>query len=95
MSAESSPGAVGGASRPDFGEFSDDFDASALDTGVWVPHYLPMWSSRAESAATYAVAGSELRLTIPPDQRLWCPGDHDPLRSRACSPECSQARSEA
>ena len=36
-----------------------------------------MWSSRAESAATYAVAGSELRLTIPPEQGLWCPGDHD------------------
>lgn len=60
--------------------FSDDFDRSALDTGVWVPHYLPMWSSRAESAATYTVVGSELRLTIPPEQGLWCPGDHDPLR---------------
>ena len=47
---------------------------------MWVPHYLPMWSSRAASAATYAVAQSELRLTIPPDQGLWCPGDHEPLR---------------
>jgi Glycosyl hydrolases family 16 len=47
---------------------------------VWVPHYLPMWSSRAESAATYAVAASELRLTIPPEQGLWCPGVHDPIR---------------
>jgi hypothetical protein len=60
--------------------FVDDFEGSDLDTEVWVPHYLPMWSSRAESAATYAVAGSELRLTIPPEQGLWCPGDHDPLR---------------
>ena len=60
--------------------FSDDFDAPELDTDVWVPHYLPMWSSRAESAATYAVGGSELRLTIPPEQGLWCPEDHDPLR---------------
>ena len=34
-----------------------------LDMEVWVPHYLPMWSSRAESAATYAVVGAELRLT--------------------------------
>jgi glycosyl hydrolase family 16 len=24
------------------------------------------------------VAGSELRLTIPPSQGLWCPDDHDP-----------------
>jgi Glycosyl hydrolases family 16 len=58
--------------------FVDDFDGSDLDTGVWVPHYLPMWSSRAESAATYTVAGSELRLTIPPEQGLWCPEAHDP-----------------
>ena len=61
-------------------DFSDDFDADRLDTEVWVPHYLPMWSSRSQSAATYAVAGSELRLTIPPEHGLWCPEDHDPLR---------------
>jgi Glycosyl hydrolases family 16 len=61
-------------------DFLDDFDGSDLDTEVWVPHYLPQWSSRAESAATYAAVGSELRLTIPPEQGLWCPGDHDPLR---------------
>jgi hypothetical protein len=60
--------------------FADDFDGPGLDTEVWVPHYLPMWSSRAETAATYAVGDSELRLTIPPEHRLWCPGDHDPLR---------------
>ena len=59
-------------------EFTDDFDAAGLDTGAWIPHYLPMWSSRAASAATYAVAGSELRLTIPPEHGLWCPGDHEP-----------------
>lgn len=61
-------------------DFLDDFDGPELDTSVWVPHYLPMWSSRAESAATYTVAESELRLTIPPAQGLWCPGDHDPMR---------------
>jgi hypothetical protein len=55
---------------------TDDFDA--FDSEVWVPHYLPHWSSRAESAATYAVQDSELRLTIPVGQGLWCPGDHDP-----------------
>ena len=59
-------------------EFSDDFDARDLDAGVWVAHYLPQWSSRAQSAATYTVAGSELRLTIPPEQGLWCSGDHEP-----------------
>jgi Glycosyl hydrolases family 16 len=60
--------------------FEDDFAGTDLDREVWIPHYLPMWSSRAESAATYAVTGSELRLTIPPEQGLWCPGDHEPLR---------------
>lgn len=60
--------------------FADEFDEPGLDTDVWVPHYLPQWSSRAESAATYAIAGSELRLAIPPEQGLWCPGDHDPLK---------------
>jgi hypothetical protein len=58
--------------------FVDDFDGSGLDTEVWLPHYLPQWSSRAESAATYSVEGSELRLTIPPELGLWCEGEHEP-----------------
>ena len=58
--------------------FLDDFDGSELDRGAWMPHYLPHWSSRAASAATYAVEGSELRLEIPVDQGLWCEGDHEP-----------------
>jgi hypothetical protein len=66
-------------SEPGDWDFADDFDGP-LDESVWIPHYLPMWSSRAESAATYTAAGSELRLTIPPEQGLWCPGDHEPLR---------------
>jgi hypothetical protein len=63
--------------RPDF---EDDFDGSRLDRTVWLPHYLPAWSSREESAATYDVAESCLHLTIPPGQRLWCAGDHPPMR---------------
>ena len=59
-------------------EVLDHFDGGPLDTRVWIPHYLPQWSSRAESAATYEVAESELRLTIPAEQGLWCPDDHDP-----------------
>jgi Glycosyl hydrolases family 16 len=58
--------------------FFDDFDGAELDLEVWVPHYLPQWSSRALSAATYEVAGSELRLSIPPDHGIWCEGDHEP-----------------
>src|SRR3954447_23195936 len=58
--------------------FFDDFDGSDLDLEAWVPHYLPQWSSRADSAATYEVTGSELRLTIPTTQGIWCEGDHEP-----------------
>lgn len=58
--------------------FEDDFDGPALDPDVWVPHYLPAWSSREATAATYEIAGSCLRLTIPPEQGLWCPEDHTP-----------------
>lgn len=59
----------------------DDFTGDDMDREVWFPYYLPHWSSRAQSAATYAVAGGELRLSIPPDQGLWCPDRHEePLR---------------
>jgi hypothetical protein len=62
-------------------EFADDFDEPDLDRDSWLPHYLPHWSSRAQSAATYDIDGSELRLTIPPAQRLWCADTHEtPLR---------------
>lgn len=61
--------------------FRDDFDGRDLDRSVWIPHYLPQWSSRVESAASYEVVDSELRLSIPPEQGLWCAADHEgPLR---------------
>jgi hypothetical protein len=56
----------------------EDFEGSDLDAGRWVPHYLPHWSSRAESRATYAVDGSVLRLSIPTTQGLWCGDRHSP-----------------
>jgi hypothetical protein len=58
--------------------FEDHFDAAELDRDVWLPHYLPAWSSRAETAATYAIGDSCLFLTIPQSHGLWCPGDHQP-----------------
>lgn len=62
-------------------QWSDDFDGNRLDTTVWLPHYLPAWSSRAETAAVHTVADSLLTLRIPRDQGLWCPDEHDePLR---------------
>ena len=58
--------------------FVDDFDADRLDPAVWVPHYLPAWSSRAATRASYELGGSFLRLFIPPHQGLWCGDDHRP-----------------
>lgn len=58
--------------------FSDDFDGSDLDPAVWLPAYLPVWSSTAASAASYVVENSCLTLSIPPDRGLWCAGDHAP-----------------
>ena len=55
--------------------------ADELDAGVWFPYYLPHWSSRASSAATYEVRDGSLQLSIPPSQGLWCPDVHEePLR---------------
>jgi hypothetical protein len=72
------------AAAPDRPVFSDDFDGPALDTDVWLPHYLPQWSSRAASAATWRVADSCLELSIPPGQPLWCPEQEPtPLRVSA------------
>lgn len=58
--------------------FEDDFDGPGLDLTTWLPHYLPAWSSRAETAATYEVRDSCLHLTIPPGQGLWCGDQHQP-----------------
>jgi len=38
--------------------FVDDSERAELDLEVWLPHYLPQRSSRAESAATYAASTS-------------------------------------
>ena len=58
--------------------FADEFDGPELDLGLWVPHYLPHWSSRAATAAHYELRDGALRLFIPPDHGLWCAGDHRP-----------------
>lgn len=62
-------------------ELDERFTGDALDTGVWLPYYLPHWSSRSQSAATYQIRAGELHLSIPSEQPLWCAGTHDgPLR---------------
>ena len=45
---------------------------------LWLPHYLPMWSSREATLASYRLEDSCLVLDIPPDRGLWLPEDHHP-----------------
>ena len=58
--------------------FDERFGGTGLDPAIWTTSYLPAWSSRAEAAATYEVGDGELRLSIPPNQGLWCPDLHEP-----------------
>jgi hypothetical protein len=63
------------------GVLDEDFSSGDLDRAVWFPYYLPHWSSRVGSAATWQVSDGALRLSIPEEQGLWCPEAHDgPLR---------------
>lgn len=57
---------------------SEDFDGPELDRGRWLPHYLPAWSSRAATAASYRLGDSLLVLDVPVGHPIWCPGDHEP-----------------
>jgi hypothetical protein len=59
----------------------EEFPGDDLDPEVWFPYYLPHWSSRKASMATYDVGGGELRLSVPPEQQQWCREFHpEPLR---------------
>lgn len=57
-------------------ELDESFTGAELDRSVWFPYYLPHWSSRATSAATYEIGEGQLRLTIADDQPLWCAERH-------------------
>ncbi|QBR94596.1 glycosyl hydrolase family protein [Nocardioides euryhalodurans] len=54
------------------------FDGPTLDTAVWHPHYLPAWSSREATRASYRLEGGVLILKVPREHPVWCPGDHEP-----------------
>jgi len=58
--------------------FREDFDAPEMNRAVWLPHYLPGWSSRDATCASYALTDSRLVLSIPLDHPVWLPDDHTP-----------------
>jgi hypothetical protein len=62
-------------------DLDERFNGEDLERDVWFPYYLPHWSSRAESAATYTIQDGQLTLSVPPAQPAWCADLHDePLR---------------
>ena len=65
-------------------ELDEDFDGDVLDPDVWFPYYLPHWSSRARSAATWSLGDGALHLSIPVDQPLWCADVHEPPLRVSC-----------
>src|SRR5262245_57715783 len=54
-------------------ELEERFDQPVLNERLWIPYYLPQWSSRAASTARYAVGGGTLSLLIEADQEPWSP----------------------
>ncbi|MCB0196892.1 MAG: glycoside hydrolase family 16 protein [Anaerolineae bacterium] len=59
----------------------ETFNSNTLDRDVWLPHYLPAWSSRSATQANYELVSNTLRLFIPTALKLWCPETHpEPLR---------------
>ncbi|WP_245906326.1 LamG domain-containing protein [Mycolicibacterium palauense] len=63
----------------DYGATSIDEDfGNGLDENVWLPAYLPAWSSRAAAAADWSVSERGLVLRIGAGHPLWCPQDHQP-----------------
>ena len=54
-------------------EWNDEFDGPQLDTGKWLPFYLPHWSSRERSRPRYIFRDRMLVLQITEDQEPWCP----------------------
>ncbi|MBM9467052.1 glycoside hydrolase family 16 protein [Nakamurella leprariae] len=54
--------------------FEDHFDGPDLDPDVWLPCYLPAWSSRAATAADVEFRDSCLHLRLRPGRGHWRPG---------------------
>jgi len=53
----------------------DVFATGALDSDLWVDHYLPQWTTPERSAARYDWQGDGLRLRIDADQPAWRDAD--------------------
>jgi hypothetical protein len=58
---------------------AEHFLGPELDSGLWIDHYLPQWTTPERSAARYDRHGDGLRLRIDADQPAWREAD-GPMR---------------
>jgi hypothetical protein len=58
--------------------FEDRFSGPDLDPETWLPYYLPAWSSRERTRASFHMDNAGLTLDIAVDHPIWCEGDHEP-----------------
>lgn len=61
-------------------ELNEQFSGHTLRSDRWLPFYLPHWSSRARSAARYALPGQGLHLQITGEQEPWNPAADGEVR---------------
>lgn len=61
-------------------EVDEPFEGHELRPDLWLPYYLPQWSSRERSAAQYTLPGKGLHLHITEDQAPWNPAFDGELR---------------
>src|ERR1700712_1699221 len=51
--------------------FDERFGRPELDRGLWIPEYLPHWTTPERSAARFALTRDGLELRIDADQPPW------------------------
>ncbi len=51
--------------------FFDDFTSPVLNKALWIPTYLPQWSSREKTKPHYEIKGDQLILQITENQSPW------------------------
>ena len=50
---------------------NENFENDQLNDQVWIPYYLPHWSSREKTKARYEINAGLLHLKIEYDQQPW------------------------
>jgi hypothetical protein len=58
---------------------AEEFEGDTLNTDLWLPYYLPHWSSRDRVVPRYTLGDSLLSLEIHRDMEPWCPEFDGPV----------------